>query len=656
MSADGERAVVVDGEADEEHERVQRVWESREVRYSALSGLLLAAGFIVSVADGPDAVATALYIAATVAGARFFAIEAAEELIREREIGIELLMTVGAIAAGALGEWGEAAMLVFLYSISEALEEFTESRTEGAIRALMDLAPKTVTLLRDGQHVETPAEDVEVGDRFLVRPGEGLATDGVIVEGASALNESAVTGESIPVEKTVGQKVFAGTLNGSGVLTVEATATHENNTLAKIVHLVTEAQEEKGRAQRFMERFARRYSPAVLAVGVLIAVVGGFADDWATWVERAATVIVAAAPCALVISIPITYVAAIGNAGRRGVLVKGGVVLEDLATVQVAAFDKTGTLTHGRPELVAVITAPGVDESQALTLAAGVERASEHPLAKAVVDGAIERGIAPAEVTDVAALVGAGIEGSYQGRHILVGSPKLMDERRIALEAATDGDGGTFTERLRELETSGATAVVLVVDDTPHAVLGLADTLREQAASTVAALKSAGIRRTVMITGDNRRTAEAIAGPAGVDEVLAEQRPEDKAGSIRDLQQRYGGVVMAGDGINDAPALAAATVGVAMGSAGSDAALETADVALMADDLSKLADALHLARRTRTVVRQNLVLSFAVLAVLVPGALFGVLNLPAVVAGHELSELVVILSGLRMARAGGTPS
>jgi Cd2+/Zn2+-exporting ATPase len=632
---------------EDEDEGVEHIWESPEVRWSALSGLLLAAGFGVSVFGGPDGVAIGLYVAATLAGARFFALEALEELIRERTIGIELLMTVGATAAAALGEWGEAAMLVFLYSISEALEEFTESRTEGAIRALMDLAPKTVTLLRDGEQVEVPAASMVVGDRFLVRPGEGLATDGVIVEGASALDESAVTGESIPVEKAVGQKVFAGTLNGSGVLTVEASATHENNTLAKIVHLVTEAQEEKGRAQRFMERFARIYSPAVLVLGAAVALIGGLTGDWQTWLARAAVVIVAAAPCALVISIPVTYVAAIGNAGRRGVLVKGGVVLEDLATVRVAAFDKTGTLTHGRPELVAVLTAPGIDENEALALAAGVERSSEHPLAKAVVDGAVDRGVTPAVVTDVAALVGAGIEGRSDGRQILIGSPKLMAERSLSLDA--------FGDQIAELESSGATAVVLVVDDVPQAVFGLADTIREQAASTVAALKAAGIEHTVMITGDNRRTAEAIAERAGVDEVLAEQRPEDKAAAIRKLQERYGGVVMAGDGINDAPALAAATVGVAMGSAGSDAALETADVALMADDLSKLAEALYLARRTRTVVRQNLALSFAVLAVLVPGALFGVFNLPVAVAGHELSELVVILSGLRMARAGGTP-
>ena len=625
-------------------ESVERLWASPEVRWSALSGVLLLAGFVVSLADGPGAVTTALYVAATVAGARFFALEAFEELVKEREVGIELLMTVGAVAAGGLGEWGEAAMLVFLYSISEALEEFTESRTEGAIRALMDLAPKTVTLLRDGEQVDTPAEEVTVGDRFLVRPGEGLATDGVIIQGGSALDESAVTGESIPVEKTIGDKVFAGTINGPGALTVEATATHENNTLASIVHLVTEAQEEKGRAHRFMERFARRYSPAVLAVGVLVAAMGAIVGDWQTWLERAATVIVAAAPCALVISIPVTYVAAIGSAGRRGILVKGGIVLEDLATVRVAAFDKTGTLTHGRPDLVDIIAAAGADETKALALAAGIESSSEHPLARAIVDGARDRNITPAVVSDVHALVGSGIEGRAGHKAVLIGSPKLMHERHHDISG--------FGDLIAELESSGATAIVLAIDGTPQALFGLSDTVREQASDTVRALKAAGIERTVMITGDNQRTADTIATRVGVDDTLAEQRPEDKAAAIRGLQQRYGGVVMAGDGINDAPALAAATVGVAMGSAGSDAALESADVALMGDDLSKLADALQLAHRTRRVVRQNVVLSFAVLAVLVPGALLGMFNLPVAVAGHELSELIVILSGLRMARPG----
>ena len=293
---------------------------------------------------------TAVFVASTLAGMRYFALEALRELWHEREIGIELLMTVAAFTAGALGLWEEAAALAFLYSISEALEEFTEDRTRGAIRALMDLAPKRVNRLVDGREEEIDLDELRVGDRFVVRPGEAIATDGVVIEGRSAVNEAAITGESVPVEKSVGSKVIAGTLNATGSFVVEATATAEDNTLARIVHLVTEAQEEKGRGEQFMSRFARRYSPAVLALGVLVALVGGLATgEWSKWLERAATVLVAAAPCALVISIPVTYVAAIGNASRKGILIKGGIYLEELAQMRVLAVDKTGTITQGKP-------------------------------------------------------------------------------------------------------------------------------------------------------------------------------------------------------------------------------------------------------------------------------------------------------------------
>ena len=338
----------LDSDRDEQGEAPQHLWESREVRWSGLSGVLLLAGYVAQWGGAADGVSIGLWLASLLAGVRFFAAEAIEELVREREVGIELLMTVAAVAAAVLGLWEEAAALAFLYSISEALEEFTTDRTRGAIRALMDLAPKRVRRLVDGVEEEIDLELLAVGDRFVVRPGEGIATDGQIVDGRSALNEAAITGESVPVEKAVGDKVFAGTLNTTGSIVVETTATSVDNTLAKIVHLVTEAQEQKGRGERFMTRFSRRYSPAVLAAGIAIAIVGGIATgEWSTWAERAATVLVAAAPCALVIAIPITYVAAIGSASRRGILIKGGVYLEELAQVQVLALDKTGTLTQG---------------------------------------------------------------------------------------------------------------------------------------------------------------------------------------------------------------------------------------------------------------------------------------------------------------------
>ena len=628
---------------DEDDDAPEHLWESREVRWSATSGVLLAAGFVAERLGVDEAIATAIYVAATVAGLRFFALEALEELRAEREVGIELLMTVAALVAGGLGLWEEAAALAFLYSISESLEEFTEDRTRGAIRALMDLAPKRVALLVDGVETEVDLADVVVGNRFLVRPGQGVATDGLIVEGRSALNEAAVTGESVPVEKQVGDRVFAGTLNTTGALVVEATATAADNTLAKIVHLVVEAQEEKGRGEQSMTRFARVYSPAVLLTGVAVAVIGGLlTGDWSTWAERAATVLVAAAPCALVISIPISYVAAIGNASRKGILIKGGVYLEELAQVTVLALDKTGTLTQGRPRLVDVLPAPGRDPADVLRVAAAVEARSEHPLARAVVEGAAERGISPPPTEDFLALTGAGAEARLDGSRFVVGSPTLMARRNLALEG--------LAEAVPALQAQGRTVVVVADEDQVWGLLGIADVIRPQAPAAMAELHAIGVERLVMLTGDNLLTARTVGAEVGVDDVRAELAPEDKSRIVAELAAEHGHVAMVGDGVNDAPALAAASVGIAMGTAGSDVALETADVALMADDLSKLTEALRIGRRTRAIVRQNVGLGLVILIVLVPGALAGVFTLPVAVLAHELSELAVIGNGLRLAR------
>ena len=631
-----------DVEAGEE-EGPEHLWESREVRWSALSGLLLVAGFLSDRLGADGLVVNLIYVAATLAGVRFFALEALEELLEEREVGIELLMTVATVVAGVLGLWGEAATLAFLYSISESLEEFTEERTRGAIRALMDLAPKRVIRLRDGREEEVGLDDLQVGDRFVVRPGQGVATDGTVVEGRSALNEAAVTGESVPVEKAVGDKVFAGTLNTTGALVVEATATAADNTLAKIVHLVSEAQEQKGRGEKFMTRFARVYSPAVLLTGAAVALVGGLiGDDWSTWAERAATVLVAAAPCALVISIPVSYVAAIGNASRKGILIKGGIYLEELAAVRVLALDKTGTITQGTPRIVEVEPAPGRGPEELLRLAAAVEARSEHPLARAVVAYAEEtqHGVLPAQ--DFEALTGAGARGRVDGQQVMVASPTHTERSGVRLDG--------LAAAVPRMQAAGRTAVVVAVDGQAWGVLGIADVVRPQAKGAMADLHGIGIDRLVMLTGDNETTARAIGAEVGVDDVRAELAPEDKSRIVGELAAAHGHVAMVGDGVNDAPALAAASVGIAMGTAGSDVALETADVALMADDLSKLTEALRIGRRTRSIVRQNVGLGLVILAVLVPGALVGVFSLPVAVLAHELSELVVIGNGLRLAR------
>ncbi len=625
--------------------------DSRKARWAALSGVLLGIGFATDVfvageVGAANVAVRALYVAATIAGVRYFAIEAVNELIHERQVDIELLMSVAAFTAGALGMWGESATLAFLYSISEALESLTDDRTRGAIRALMDLAPKRVTRLgADGAEEEIDVAALVVGDRFRVRPGQSVATDGTIEEGRSAIDEAGVTGESVPVDKAPGARVFAGTLNTTGSLVVRATAGAADNTLAKIVRLVSEAQEQKGRGEAFVGRFARRYSPAVLVCGLGVGVAGGLTTgEWSEWAIRAATVLVAAAPCALVISIPISYVAAIGHASRQGVLIKGGVYLEELAQLQVLAFDKTGTLTSGRPEVVAIWTATDVTEVEALQLAAAIEQHSEHPLARAVVTLARARQLEVPASDGFAALVGAGAEASIGGVRYVVGSPSLMVQRGIAL----DSRDGLFNV-IPEWQQAGRTVVVLATQTSALGAFAVADVIRPQARAAMGELRELGVNHLVMLTGDNELTAAAVAKQLGIDAVESGLKPQDKAAKVAALIAEYGHVGMVGDGVNDAPALAAASVGIAMGTAGSDVALETADVALMGDELAKLVEAIRIGRRTRTVVRQDVGMGIAILVVLVPGALFGLVALPAAVLAHELSELVVIANGLRLA-------
>ncbi|MGK2885132.1 MAG: heavy metal translocating P-type ATPase [Rhodococcus sp. (in: high G+C Gram-positive bacteria)] len=631
-------------ESDRDEHAPQHFWQSRPVRWSALSGLLLGVGIISEVTDGPSWLSLGLFVASTLAGARFFTTEAIEELVTEREIGIELLMTVAAVVAAALGLWGEAASLAFLYSISEALESFTEGKTRNAIRALLDLVPKRVIKVEpDGTHVEIDIDDLGVGDRFLVRPGQNIATDGTVIDGASAVNEAAITGESMPVEKVVDSTVFAGTSNAQGALIVQAIATSRNNTLAAIVKLVEEAQDQQGEGEEFMERFARIYSPAVLAAGAAVAIVGGWeTSNWSTWLERAATVIVAATPCALVIAIPVTYVAALGRAARNGILIKGGIHLENLGRLNGVALDKTGTITQGRPRLTAIDPVDGGDPNRLLGIAAAVEQRSEHPLAQAIVDAANDARLPLPDSTGFAAITGAGATAVIDNVTYTVASPAHINSLGIHTAAVAD-----IIERA---EQEGATVVVLADYQRALAVIAIEDTIRPNAAAAIAAIRATGVSHVIMLTGDNPRTAATVAALVGITEIEAGLRPADKARIIGELTERHGKIAMVGDGVNDAPALASASVGIAMGTAGSDVALETADVVLMADDLNKLGTAIHIGRRTRRIVRQNVGLSLVILAVLVPGALFGLLALPVAVLAHELSELAVILNGVRVTR------
>lgn len=625
------------------------LWKNPKVLASAASGVLLLLGWSLSWLEIPTSVPLAIYLLSVLIGGYGFGREALEELLFERRIGIELLMSVAAVAAFAMGQAAEAAMLVFLYSISEALEGYTETKTRSAVRALMDLTPKFAVVRRDGRESEMPVEELRVDDVFLVRPGQSVPTDGEVLSGRSSLDQAPVTGESVPVEKGPGEIVFAGSINGEGSLEVRATKTFAENTISRIVEMVEEAQDRKGRSQQFIERFGYWYSPAVLLAGVLLAVVPPlvFSASWTEWMIRATVFIVAAAPCALVISIPVTLVASLGTGARNGVLIKGGVYVEELSKIRVVALDKTGTITRGEPEVTDVVLAEG-DEAiplkhDVLAAAGGIERLSQHPLARAVQRYVEIEGVASAEVGDFRSLTGAGASAVLNGRTIYIGKPALFEhELRIRLEP--------LQERIKHLQAEGKTVVIIGDERAAWGLFAVRDNVRPNARRAIEDLRRAGVEKVVMLTGDNERTAEAIAREAGIDEFHANLRPEDKVVKVRELAQRLGHVAMVGDGVNDAPALAESTVGVAMGAAGTDVALETADVALMADDLEKLVYALHLARRNQRIVRQNLVLSAVVIGALVVGAVLGMFNLPVAVAAHEVSEILVIANGLRMLR------
>jgi Cd2+/Zn2+-exporting ATPase len=630
--------------AREAEREAPRLW-SPKVLASAASGVLLAIGWGLSrtlTVGWPSLVALGLAI---LAGGYFFAREGLEKLWRKRVVGIEVLMSTAALGAAALGEPLEAAMLVFLYSISEAAEGFTEQKTRAAVRALMKLVPKVALVRRDGVDVEVPVESLAVGEVFIVRPGESVATDGAVVRGETSINQAPVTGESVPVKKAAGDEVFAGTINAEGVIQVRATKTYQENTVAKIIHLVEEAQEKKGEQQRFIERFGARYSPAVLAGGVLIAAVLVFAFglSWSLAMHRAVVFIVAAAPCALVISVPITLVAALGTGARNGVLIKGGVILERLATIRIIALDKTGTLTRGEPvvtDIVRLDASPHA-ESEMLSRLASIESRSEHPVARAIVAHARALGVAIAEAADVRALPGAGVLATLDGVEVLVG--------QLGLFKGTAANADEATAEVRRLEEAGKTVIVAGTSSRIWCVVAVQDAVRDDASEAVRLLYARGVDL-IVLSGDQRLAVERVASTLGIKRFHGAMKPEDKLAEIRALAAK-GPIAMVGDGVNDAPALAQATVGVAMGAAGTDVALETADVALMGDDLRRLAFALALAQRTQQVVRQNLVLSIIVIGTLAVGAVAGVFSLPVAVLVHEISEFIVIGSGLRLLRA-----
>jgi Cd2+/Zn2+-exporting ATPase len=613
-----------------------------------LCAVFLAAGYgaVVWGNAGPW-VYVPLYLVSYLTGGYFPVVAGFRSLVYEKNLDINFLMILGSAGAAVIGRWEEGAMLMFLFSLSGTLESFAVGRTRHAIRKLMDLTPEDALVRRAGVEERVSASDLQMGDYVIVQPGERIAADGLIRKGTSAINEAAITGESIPAEKAKGDPVFAGTVNGEGVVAFEVTRLASETTLARIIRVVEEAQSQKARSQRLTDWIDRYYTLIVIAIAglawVLPPVLG-----WAGWVEsfyRAMMLLVVASPCALVISTPAAILSGIARGARAGILFKGGLHLEQAATIQVIAFDKTGTLTTGLPGVVEILAEEQVSEQELLRLAAAAESRSEHPLAKAVLRSAREAGIDYPLADEFQALPGLGARAVVAGSEFYIGSPRLLEQQGIRPSERVEA-------RLRGLYESGLTTMVLITQGRLLGILGLADTARPEARETLAALKRLGVKRTIMLTGDHTRAAHAVAAEVGIDEVRAELLPEEKLRIIRELREQYGSVAMVGDGVNDAPALAAATVGIAMGGVGSDVAMETADLILMADELHKLPQAIALARRARSVVLQNLTFSMGVIVMLILLVLADRMNLPLAVIGHEGSTILVAFNGLRLLVTG----
>jgi len=610
----------------------------------ALIVAALIAGHLLALNTLRDALmfVAALIAGWDIAGRAFFA-------LRNRHVSIELLVTIATVGALAIGEYWEAAAVTFLFMLGAYLEARTMNRTRRALQELLELAPTSAIVLRDGQQVEVMPHLVAPGEIVLVKPGAKVPVDGEVVIGRAAINESAITGESMPVDKIEGDRVFAGTVSQNGVLQVRATGVGADTTLARIVRRVEEAQEERAPTQRFIERFAQWYTPAII---VLSAVAYIISRD----IELALTLLVIGCPGALVISTPVSVVAGIGQAAKRGILIKGGEYLENAAKITALALDKTGTITQGKPHLTDVIAlgaddAPASDaysaaQQRVLTIAAIAEAGSEHPLAVPVVNEARAGGEIP-HADAFENLPGRGIVAQHNGQRIAVGTPALMADLGVPVGAAADA-------QMIALKEAGKTAVLVALDGEAIGVLGIADVAREAAPGVIARLRRAGLKQIVMLTGDDPRTAQAIGQAVGIDAIEAGLLPEDKLERIRRLQREGHVVAMVGDGVNDAPALAAANIGIAMGAAGTDVALETADIALMADDLNKIPESIELSKATLRNIHQNVVIALLTVTGLLAGVLLGEVHMAGGMFIHEVSVLVVILNGMRLLRGNGT--
>lgn len=553
-------------------------------------------------------------------------------------------MTIAIIGSALIGEWGEGATVVILFAISEALEKYSMDKARQSIESLMVIAPKEAFIIRNGQELIAPVEEIDIGDVMIVKPGEKLAMDGIVIKGTSSLNQAAITGESVPVTKSAGDEVFAGTLNVEGLLEVKVTKLAADTTLAKIIHLVEEAQAERAPSQTFVDTFAKYYTPAIVALAFLISVIPPlFGGGWSEWIYMGLSVLVVGCPCALVVSTPVSVVTAIGNAAKNGVLIKGGIHLEAAGSIKAIAFDKTGTLTNGVPSVTDVISFAG-NEREWLTIAAALEKGSQHPLASAILQKANEMGlpIDRINVLHFQSLTGKGITAKVNGENYYAGSPNMFHD------LLGHKMNEALTRQIEALQSEGKTIIIFGTINEILLLIAASDQIRDVSREVIQKLHKLGIERTVMLTGDNIRTAEAVGTLAGVTDIKADLLPGDKLNAIKELRRTHHSVAMVGDGVNDAPALAAATVGVAMGGAGTDTALETADIALMADDLNKLPFTIKLSRRAVRIIKQNITFALAVKAMALLLVIPGWLTLWIAIFADMGATLLVTLNSLRL--------
>lgn len=613
-------------------------WQTKRTLALLASAFLFASGFTLGFAGAPQTLRTMVYLAAILVGG-WPIFRAALQAIKVRNLDMNVLMSAAVVGAVGIGEWAEAALVVVLFAGGNALQTYAADRTRGAVRALARITPDEVLVLRDGSRFIVPVEEVGAGEVVVVRPGERLAVDGEVVEGNSTVDESPITGESAPVEKAPGDATYSGSLNSAGGLLVRVTREAADSTLQKISRLVEQAQAEKAPTEQFVDRFSKVYTPLVVAVAAALATVPPLLGaSFGEWFYRALALLIIACPCALVISTPVTVVSGIGAGSLRGILIKGGAVLEAAGRLRALAFDKTGTLTEGRPALSRVAALDGASKTGMLQIAAALERRSEHPLAHAILSAVDDH---LPEVTDFRSFVGRGAQGEIEGRRYVIGSPRFLSAERISLENAG--------EALDAIESAGETPVVLGDEKKALAVFGLADIPRPDAKEALKKLRNTGIEKLVMLTGDAEAPAREMAKALGIS-YRARLLPEQKVAAVRDLVSEHGSAGMVGDGINDAPALAVSSVGFAMGAAGTGVALETADVALMQDDLGKVAESVELSRAAENIIRQNVAVSILIKGVFVLLAPFGLVTLWLAVLADMGTSIAVTLNGLRLFR------